>query len=145
MRVVDLWRAYHGEAADLLELNRLVLDQIEPDLAPSIHESNRVEGRVRVHESASVTDSVLVGPVVIGPGARIRDAYIGPYTAIGPGVRIEGAEIERSIVCADAKLSHIGCRMTDSVVGRGSHVFRDFSLPRALRVRVGPHAQLGLC
>jgi glucose-1-phosphate thymidylyltransferase len=145
VRVVDLWRVYHGEAADLLELNRLVLDQIEPDLPPSIYESNRVEGRVRVHETATVTDSVLVGPAVIGPGARIRDAYIGPYTAIGPGVRIEGAEIERSIVFADARLSQIGCRMTDSLVGCGSHVFRDFSLPRALRVRVGSHAELGLC
>lgn len=35
--------------------------------------------------------------------------------------------------------------MTDSVVGRGSHVFRDFALPRALRVRVGADAELGLC
>jgi glucose-1-phosphate thymidylyltransferase len=92
-----------------------------------------------------VTDSVLVGPAVIGKGARISDAYIGPYTAIGPGVRIEGAELERSIILPDAHLSHVGCRMTDSVVGRGAHVFRDFSLPRALRVRVGADAELGLC
>jgi glucose-1-phosphate thymidylyltransferase len=145
VRVVDLWRAYHGEAADLLELNRIVLDGIDSDLPQGISEANRVEGRVCVHESASVTNSVLVGPVVIGRGARISDAYIGPYTAVGPGVRIEGAEIERSIVFADAHLSHVGCRMTDSVVGRGSHVFRDFSLPRALRVRVGSDAELGLC
>jgi len=34
----------------------------------------------------------------------------------------------------EAHLSHVGLRMTDSVVGRGAHVFRDFSLPRALRV-----------
>jgi glucose-1-phosphate thymidylyltransferase len=145
VRVVDLWRAYHGEAADLLELNRIVLDGIDSDLPPGISETNRVEGRVCIDESASVTNSVLVGPVVIGRGARISDAYIGPYTAVGPGVRIEGAEIERSIVFADANLSHVGCRMTDSVVGRGSHVFRDFSLPRALRVRVGSDAELGLC
>jgi glucose-1-phosphate thymidylyltransferase len=145
VRVVDLWRAYHGEAADLLELNRIVLDGIDSDLPLSISETNRVEGRVCIHETASVTNSVLVGPVVIGRGARISDAYIGPYTAVGPGVRIEGAEIERSIVFADAHLSHVGCRMTDSVVGRGSHVFRDFSLPRALRLRVGSDAELGLC
>jgi glucose-1-phosphate thymidylyltransferase len=145
VRVVDLWRSYHGEAADLLELNRIVLDRIDPHLPKRISDANRVEGRVRVHESASVTDSVLVGPAVIGKGARISDAYIGPYTAIGPGVRIEGAELERSIILPDAHLSHVGCRMTDSVVGRGAHVFRDFSLPRALRVRVGAHAELGLC
>jgi glucose-1-phosphate thymidylyltransferase len=145
VRVVDLWRAYDGEATDLLELNRIVLDRIDPSLPQGVCDANRVEGAVRVHESAFVTGSVLVGPAVIGGGARISDAYIGPHTAIGDGVRIEGAEIERSIVFPDARLSHVGFRMTDSLVGRGAHVFRDFSLPRALRVRVGAHAELGLC
>jgi glucose-1-phosphate thymidylyltransferase len=142
---VDIWRAFRGGAADLLELNRLVLDRLEPDMPPGITDGNRIEGRIRVHETASVTDSVLVGPAVIGPGAQIRDAYIGPYTAIGVGCRIEGAEIERSIVCANAHVSHVGSRITDSVVGPGARLFRHFSMPRALRVRVGADAELGLC
>jgi glucose-1-phosphate thymidylyltransferase len=145
VRLADAWRSYHGQAADLLELNRLVLDRIGADLPPGVTDGNRIEGRVHVHETATVTDSVLVGPVVIGRDARISDAYVGPYTAIGAGCRIEGAEIERSIVSPGARVSHVGSRITDSVVGPGAHLFRDFSVPRALRVRVGADAELGLC
>jgi glucose-1-phosphate thymidylyltransferase len=145
VRLVDAWRVYQGRAGDLLELNRIALERIDAGLAASVAASNRVEGRVRVHDTASVTDSVLVGPIVIGPRAQISDAYIGPYTAIGAGCRIEGAEIERSIVSPDARVSHVGSRITDSVVGPGAHLFRDFSVPRALRVRVGADAELGLC
>ncbi len=145
VRLVDVWRAYRGEAVDLLELNRLVLDQITADLPQGIEDGNRIEGRVRIHERASVRGAVLVGPVVIGPGAIVNDAYIGPYTAIGAGARIEGVEIERSIISAGASVTHIGARMTASVVGRNARLFRDFSLPRALRLRVGDGAEVGLC
>jgi glucose-1-phosphate thymidylyltransferase len=144
VRVVDVWRAYRGEAVDLLELNRIVLDQITRDVPQAFWDGNRIEGRVRIHETATVTDSVLVGPVVIGPGASVVDAYIGPYTALGEGARIEGAEIERSIVSARGSVSHVGTRLTASVVGENARVFRDFSLPRALRLRIGDGAVVGL-
>ena len=65
------------------------------------------------------------------------DSYIGPYTSIGADVRIEGAEVERSIILPGASIMHIGGRLVGSVVGRDARVFRDFSLPRALRLNVG--------
>lgn len=145
VRLVDVWRAYRGEAGELLELNQLVLDQIETDLPHGDTDGNRIEGRVRIHERALVRGSVIVGPVVIGADARISDAYIGPYTSIGPGAHIEGAEIERSIISAGASVTHVGGRMTASLVGRNARLFRDFSLPRALRLRVGEGAEVGLC
>jgi len=89
--------------------------------------------------------SVIVGPTVIGPGARIADAYIGPYTSIGSDVRIEGAEVERSIILPGASIMHIGGRLVGSVVGRDARVFRDFSLPRALRLNVGDGGEVSLC
>jgi glucose-1-phosphate thymidylyltransferase len=145
VRLVDVWRAYHGEAVDLLELNRIALDRITADVPQGVHDTNRIEGRVRIHDRASVTDSVLVGPVIIGPGARISDAYIGPFTAIGAGAHIEGAEIEPSIISAGASISHVGTRLTASVIGQNARLFRDFSLPRALRLRIGDGAVVGLC
>jgi glucose-1-phosphate thymidylyltransferase len=145
VRLVDGWRAYRGEAVDLLELNRITLDQITTDVPQGARDGNRIEGRVRIHESASVSGSVLVGPVVIGPGASVADAYIGPYTAIGARAHIEGAEIERSIISAGASLTHVGTRVTASVVGQNARLFRDFSLPRALRLRIGDGAVVGLC
>ena len=142
---VDAWRSYSGDPLDLLELNRIALDRLQTDLRRPQNHGNRIEGRVWIHEHASVRASVIVGPTVIGPGARITDAYIGPYTSIGAGARIEGAEIERSIVADGASITHVGARLVASVVGRNARVFRDFSLPRAMRLRVGESTEVALC
>lgn len=40
---------------------------------------------------------------------------------------------------------HVGGRLVASVVGRDARVFRDFSLPRALRLRVGDGTEAALC
>jgi glucose-1-phosphate thymidylyltransferase len=139
------WRQYAGDPMDLLELNRIALDRLEPASPQPHREGNRIEGRVRIHDLASIRKSVIIGPTVIGAGSQITNAYIGPYTSIGARARIEGAEIERSIIGADACISHVGGRLVASVVGRGARVFRDFSLPRALRLRVGDSTEVALC
>lgn len=145
IRTADAWRSYRGEAGELLALNQLVLDGID-SIAPECSAGgNRIEGRVRIHRDAIVRDSVVVGPVVIGPGARIADAYIGPYTAVGARARVEGAEIERSIISPGASILHIGGRLTASLVGRDARIFRDFSLPRAVRLRIGAGTEVALC
>jgi glucose-1-phosphate thymidylyltransferase len=145
VRLADAWRAYRGNAVDLLELNRIVLDRLEADVHRFASEGNQIEGRVWIHEGATVRNSVIVGPTVIGDGAHVSDAYIGPYTSIGTGARVEGAEIERSIIASGASVVHVGDRLVASVVGRNARVFRDFALPRALRLRVGEGTEVALC
>jgi glucose-1-phosphate thymidylyltransferase len=142
---VNAWSQYAGDPADLLELNRIALDRLDAGLRRPNDNGNRIEGRVQIHRNASVVSSVIVGPTVVGPGARIADAYIGPYTSIGAGACIEGAEIERSIISPGASIMHVGGRMVSSVVGRDARVFRDFSLPRALRLSVGDGTVVALC
>jgi glucose-1-phosphate thymidylyltransferase len=100
---------------------------------------------VVIHPTAHLESSVIRGPVIIGAGARVVDAYVGPYTAIGDGVRVEGAEIEHSIILSGASILHIGGRLEASVVGRDAKVYRDFSLPRALRLQVGDGVEVALC
>jgi glucose-1-phosphate thymidylyltransferase len=141
---VDSWCHYDGDPLDLLELNRIALDRLDAGVRVPEVDGNRVEGRVMIHEAASVRASVIVGPAVIGPGAWISHAYIGPYTSVAAGARIEGAEIERSIVAAGASVTHVGGRLIASVVGRNARISRDFSLPRALRLRVGDGAVVAL-
>jgi glucose-1-phosphate thymidylyltransferase len=143
--LADAWRRYAGDAGDLLELNRIALDRLETDRHRRLNRSNRIEGRVRIHERAAVRASVIVGPTVIGPDACIADAYIGPYTSIGAGARVEGTEIERSIIAAGASITHVGGRLVGSIVGQDARIFRDFSLPRALRLRIGAGTEVALC
>jgi glucose-1-phosphate thymidylyltransferase len=145
IRVLDSWRVYRGRPNELLELNRLVLDRLTGDPSRRGRDGNRIEGRVQIHPDASVRDSVIAGPVVIAAHAQVADAYIGPYTAIGKGATVEGAEVERSIIADGASVVHVGTRITASVVGPGARVYRDFSLPRALRLNVGDDSEVGIC
>jgi glucose-1-phosphate thymidylyltransferase len=143
--LADGWRRYRGNPKDLLEVNRLALDLLAPQLRPPTCSQNRIEGRVQIDRTATVTTSVIVGPVVVGEGAEVTNAYVGPYTSIGAGARIEGVEIERSIISPGASVMHVGARLVSSLVGRGAHVFRDFSLPRAMRLQVAEGDEVALC
>jgi len=145
VELADSWRQYRGDPLELLELNRIVLDWLDGGQRRPVNNGNHIEGRVSIHEAATVQASVIIGPAVIGPGARVADSYIGPYTSIGERACVEGAEVERSIISAGASVKHVGGRMVASVVGRDARVFRDFSLPRALRLRVGEGTEVALC
>ncbi len=148
VRFVNRWRHFAGEALDLLDMNRIVLDALDPEMTLSTlsaTDGNRFEGAVSIHPTALVTSSVIIGPVIIGADAVIADSYIGPHTSIAERVHIEGAELERSIVLADASVLHVGGRLVASIVGRRARIFRDFSVPRALRLQVGDGDEVALC
>lgn len=138
------WRRYRGNSADLLELNRLVLDHHAPEAEPLDTGDNRIEGRVSIHPTAELTSSVIVGPSIIGPGARISNSFVGPYTSIGAWAEIEGAEVERSIIADGARIMHISRRIEGSTVGQRAAIVRDFALPRGIRLHVGANASLAL-
>jgi glucose-1-phosphate thymidylyltransferase len=146
VEVTSGWLQYRGSTNELLALNRFLLDALVGD-GPmmAVRGSNRIEGPVLVHPTAVVQSSTIVGPALIGPHAQVVGSYIGPYTSIGAGAHIEGAEVERSIILSGARITHIGGRLVGSVVGRDAHIFRDFSLPRAMRLNVGDGGEVALC
>ncbi len=141
-RIVSGSGKYTGEVDGLLSANRMVLDEIEPELAGCDLSQARIEGRVQIHPTAIVERSTIRGPAVIGPRAVLQDAFVGPYSAVGAEVRLEGAELEHSIVLDHAVIRHIGHRLEDSLVGSGATVTRDFAFPSGLRLRVGRRAEV---
>lgn len=141
---VRAWR-WSGSTDGLLAMNRLVLDDLcGRDLPPGSLEDSKVQGRVQIDPTAHIRASVIRGPAVIGPGARIFDAYIGPYTAIGDDVVVDAAEIEHCIILGGSSVRHLGRRLEASVVGARSRIFRSFALPEALRLHVGAGAEICL-
>jgi glucose-1-phosphate thymidylyltransferase len=143
--LVSGWHECSSDPSALLELNRSILDR----QARSVHHhaasgGNRIDGRVIIHPTAEVSASVILGPSLIGPDARIADAYIGPYTTVGAGAVVENCEILGSIIGPGARLSHVGGRIEGSTIGCDSNIFRDFRLPRAMRLHVGEGVEISL-
>src|SRR5919201_1290423 len=135
------WWKDTGQLDDMLEANRLVLEDIERRVEGELVES-KVEGRVIVQGGARLERAVVRGPAIIGSGSRITDAYIGPYTSIDSNVTVERAEVEHSILLSGSSVSDLDSRMEASLLGKNVTLCRGASLPKTLRMIVGDNAEI---
>jgi glucose-1-phosphate thymidylyltransferase len=142
--IVTGWWKDTGQLADMLEANRLVLEEVETGIEGEVDEGSRVEGRVVLSEGAKVIGSVVRGPAVIGPGACIEDSYIGPYTSVGADVHVRRSEVEHSILLAGSVVEDLGTRMEASLLGRNVKLTRSDGRPQTLRLLVGDNSEIEL-
>jgi glucose-1-phosphate thymidylyltransferase len=142
--IVDGWWKDTGKLEDLLEANRLILDTIERRIDGTVDAESRVEGKVVVERGATIERSVVRGPVIIGADARVSGAYIGPFTSIGNSVELKDTEIEHSIVLEGAKITDLGTRIEDSLIGRNVRIFRLPVRPSAYRFMLGDNSEVGI-
>lgn len=143
-RPVRQWWRYRRDPDVVLAANRFALEGLEPSVGGARLGNSEIQGGVVIDATARVESSIVRGPAIIGPGTRLTDAYVGPYTSIGAHVVIDGAEVENSVILPGASVCHIGGRLESSIIGPKAKVFRDFRLPRALRLDVGEGAEISL-
>ncbi|MGB0871960.1 MAG: glucose-1-phosphate thymidylyltransferase [Solirubrobacterales bacterium] len=141
--LVNGWWKDTGRLEDMLQANRLVLDQIDAKNDGELIEST-LEGRVLIEAGARLERTVVRGPAVIAAGAQLVDAYIGPYSSIGENVVVERAEIEYSIVLADSQIRDLGARMEASLIGKHSKITRTDGMPKTFRLLVGDNCEISL-
>jgi glucose-1-phosphate thymidylyltransferase len=144
VRFVHDWWRYRQRPDILLQANRFFLSGLKPAPTDAQMENTDLQGPVAIDPTARLRSSTVRGPAVIGPDVELSDAYIGPYSCIGRGVTIENAEVEHSIVLPGASIRNLGGRLEASVIGPDARIFRDFRLPRALRLNVGEGAEIAL-
>jgi glucose-1-phosphate thymidylyltransferase len=130
-----------GNVADMLEVNRMVLETTMPALRGIVDASSELIGRVVVEDGAVVTGSRIVGPAIIGRGSRIGESYVGPFTSVGPDCVIEDSEIEYSIVLAGASICGVR-RIEASLIGRGVEITPAPRVPKAHRLVLGDHSRV---
>ena len=135
---------YDGTVEGVLDANSVALDSLKRGRIGADHSNASIQGRVSIHPTAVLEGAKIRGPVSIGPEARVIETYVGPYTTIGASVELEGVEIENSIVMPGAQIRYPGRRLEASLVGEGAQIGRDYTLPSALRLRVGPGADIQL-
>jgi len=127
------WWKDTGRPLDLIEANRLVLEQLRPCVLGEVSGS-RLAGRVVVELGAEVRNSVIMGPVTIASGARIENAYIGPFTSVGRGSVIRNAEVEYSVIDEGAEIRDMSVRLQQCLIGLRARVVGHGELPRVHRL-----------
>jgi glucose-1-phosphate thymidylyltransferase len=137
------WWKDTGQVQDMLDANRLILDDLAERVDGEMVDS-RVEGRVVIEPGVRLERATVRGPAIIGAGSRIVDAYIGPYSAIGEDVTIERAEIEYSIVLSGSSVRDLEGRLEASLIGRNVAIARSPALPKAYRFVVGDNAEIAI-
>jgi len=141
--IVRGWWKDTGRLEDMLEANRLILDNLVERVDGELIDS-QVDGRVVIEAGARLERTTVRGPAVIGAGAKLRDCYIGPYTAIGEDCAISGAEVEHSILLAGSSVCDLDGRMESSLLGRNVTVRRGDRQPRAYRFMVGDNSDISI-
>lgn len=119
----DAWWKDTGTCEDILESNRLVLDELEHEIKGKVEDKTSIQGRIRIGKNSVVKRGAIVrGPVVVGDNTMVEtNVYIGPYTSIGNNVVIKKGEIENSIIM-DNCLIDIDGKITDSLIGPHSAI-----------------------
>jgi glucose-1-phosphate thymidylyltransferase len=130
-----------GNVADMLEVNRMVLEGLEPACAGEVDAATELIGRVAIGSGAQISGCRIVGPVVIGAGTRVSGSYIGPFTSVERDCEIADSEIEYSIVLRGASIKGVR-RIEASLIGHEVEVTPAPSVPKAHRLILGDHSKV---
>jgi glucose-1-phosphate thymidylyltransferase len=103
-----------------------------------------VDRRVTIQRGAEIINSTVRGPAIIGENARIVNSYIGPYTSIDHDVIVENSEIEHSMILEFSHISDVEARIQDSLIGRRARVSKSPIKPKALKMTLADHSQVGI-
>jgi glucose-1-phosphate thymidylyltransferase len=140
--VLDRYWIDTGKMDDMLNANRMILGAIEPRRDGSVDEKSRVYEPVVIEAGASVVDSVLRGPIVIGPDTLIISSYVGPNTSIDARCRIEGCRIEDSIVMEDSRIENLHWPVVKSMIGRFVELQGGHNAGGSYSLTLGDHSRI---
>ena len=141
--IINGWWKDTGRREDLLEANRIMLDDVKTEIKGEVSEDSRIYGRVKIDSGARVIKSVIRGPAIIGRGCRLIKSYIGPFTSIYYNTLIEESEIEHSIVMEECKITGLKSRIEDSLIGKNVVISKSTAKPQAYRFMLGDGSEVG--
>ena len=143
--IVRGWWKDMGQLDDLLEANRLILEDLRAaQRRRGDRLARRGQGRDRGRARAS-SARPCAGPTIIGAGSRIVDSYVGPYSRDRRERRRSSAPRSSTRSSSSgAHISDLSYRMEASLIGRNVKLTRSNSLPKAYRFMVGDNSEIQL-
>jgi glucose-1-phosphate thymidylyltransferase len=142
--VLKGWWLDTGKKDDLLEANRVVLDQYTTrSIKGKVDSESQVSGRVEVGINTVIEKSTIRGPVSIATGCTIINSFIGPFTSISDNTLIENSHVEHSVILNDCVIKNIES-IEDSIIGKCSEVKRHKEHFKTLKLFIGDDAKVDL-
>lgn len=139
--ITDWWKDT-GKPADLLEANRLVLDNIKSKIEGSVDKQSHIAGEIILEDGSAVINSNIRGPVIIGKNTVIENSYIGPFTSLYYDCEVRNSEVEFSIVLAHCKIIDVGIRIEASLLGNDVQIVQTREKPRTHRFMIGDQGRV---
>ncbi|MBI4533435.1 MAG: glucose-1-phosphate thymidylyltransferase [Candidatus Melainabacteria bacterium] len=141
--VLHSWWLDTGKKDDMLEANRVVLDEMtDVSMDGGIDEHTRISGRVHIGKGTTLKHCSIRGPAVIGENCSLEYSYVGPFTSIGNGARVSHAEIEHSILREHCRIIDFHGRIEDSLIGVNVELTRSQLKPVAYRLMLGDDSKV---
>jgi len=129
--VIDGWWKDTGKPDDIIEANRLILEDVHRDTGNAkLDDKSKVFGRVKLAKGVEIINSTILGPVIIGENAKIVNSYVGPFTSLSEGVKLRNAEVEYSVIMSNTHIENVKCRMQKCLIGKDVHIYRSSEMPR---------------
>ena len=144
--VVTGWWKDTGKPEDILEANRLVLEDTKLDTVGTVEEGAEIDGRIELAESSVIESGAVVrGPASIAENTTIKSGtYVGPYTSVGADSALDDVHIENSVVIGGSEIT-ASVRIVDSLLGRNANIeSADKLLPEGQRLVVGENSRVKL-
>ncbi len=142
--ILDGWWLDTGKKDDLLEANRVVLDDfLKRDVKGNVDTASQIVGRVEVRQGTKIENSTIRGPTSIAEKCQIKNSFIGPFTSMGAGTIVQSSSVEHSVILEDCHILNIE-RLADSIIGKGTEVIKQEQGFKALRLFLGDDARVEL-
>ncbi len=136
------WWKDTGKPTDLLEANRLVLDNLTTSMNGTVDNDSTVAGKIIAEEGVKIINSVVRGPAIIGKNTIIENSYIGPFTSIGDDCHIRHSEVEYSIILNECKILDVKIRIEGSLLGNDVEIVEANSKPHVHRFMLGDQSRV---
>lgn len=142
--ILSGWWLDTGKKDDLLEANRVVLDEwAQRDLRGEVDAASRAEGRVSLGAGARLVASTVRGPAVIGDGTVIERSFVGPYSSIGCNCVVSDSMVEHLVMMDGVRVLGVP-RLEDSLLGKNAVVRRVAGNHGTCRFIVGEDSEVEL-
>jgi glucose-1-phosphate thymidylyltransferase len=141
--VLKSWWLDTGKKDDMLEANRVVLDEMtDVENLGTVNGGSRISGRVHIGKGSILKNCVVRGPAMIGEDCLLENSYVGPFTSIGDGARVSHAEIEHCILREKCQIIDFHGRIEDSLIGVNVELTRSNNKPVAFRLMIGDDSKV---